>query len=105
MRRSSFNQLLLILAGYDIAYLISSTVVFGLPNLSETYRETYHVWFLPIFYALAHISRIGSALLTLSISVERYVAITKPFFAKKKMVKSCLIKFSIIFSICYNIPR
>ena len=49
--------------------------------------------------------RIGSALLTLSISVERYVAITKPFFAKKKMVKSCLIKFSIIFSICYNIPR
>jgi hypothetical protein len=49
--------------------------------------------------------RVGSALLTLSITVERYVAITRPFFAQKQQVKRFLVHFSVLFSICYNIPR
>jgi hypothetical protein len=49
--------------------------------------------------------RVGSALLTLSITVERYVAITRPFFAQKQQVKRFLVQFSVLFSVCYNIPR
>ena len=49
--------------------------------------------------------RVGSALLTLSVTVERFMAISRPFYKEKKGMKMALIATPTLFSILYNLPR
>ena len=52
---------------------------------------------------LAHIGRVGSVVVTVSISVERYLNCCHP--NDKFMFKSLLLPAPIIFSILYNVPK
>ena len=60
--------------------------------------------FFPVFsYGLAHVGRVGSVVLTLSISIERYCSVchsTCHFRAK-----SLLLPLPIAFAIIYNVPK
>ena len=54
-------------------------------------------------YGFVHIGRVGSVLLTLSVTVERFFAIVYPL--KRIRRTRFLIYSSVIGSIAYNIPR
>ena len=49
--------------------------------------------------------RVGSAFFTLAVTVERYVAISRPLFVEKKLLKQVLIVTAASVSFIYNIPR
>ncbi len=54
-------------------------------------------------YGFAHIGRVGSVLMTLSVTVERFFAISYPL--EKKNLKNGLIVFSVAGAVLYNLPR
>ena len=54
-------------------------------------------------YGFAHIGRVGSVLLTLSVTLERFFAVVYPL--KRLRLKVVLISASVVGSILYNIPR
>ena len=60
--------------------------------------------FISIFsYGLAHIGRVGSVVLTLSISIERYCSVCHSTCTFR--AKSLLIILPVAFAIIYNIPK
>ena len=126
------------MSSYDTIYLITSTSVFGIPQLSQFYRLSIKLYpflfifqfcfsarifvlIMPICYGLAHVSRsywqgyitvtvqflfprVGSTFLTISVTVERYMAISRPL-ADRKNLPNHLITISALLSFFYNIPR
>ncbi len=54
-------------------------------------------------YGFAHIGRVGSVLMTLSVTVERFFAVAYPL--EEKNLKMALIVFSVSGSVLYNLPR
>ena len=54
-------------------------------------------------YGIAHIGRVGSVFMTLSVTLERFFAILYPF--KRLHLKTPLLVGSIAFSCFYNVPR
>ena len=54
-------------------------------------------------YGFAHIGRVGSVFMTLSVTLERFFAIVYPL--KRLRLKSILIGASTLLSVVYNIPR
>ena len=54
-------------------------------------------------YGFAHIGRVGSVFMTLSVTLERFFAIVYPL--KRLRLKTILIGASTILSVVYNIPR
>ncbi|XP_059086961.1 uncharacterized protein LOC131883495 [Tigriopus californicus] len=59
--------------------------------------------FLRSSYGLAHVSRVGSISLTLSVTIERYYSVCHPLSQFK--IKRYLLTISLLFAIVYNIPR
>ena len=54
-------------------------------------------------YGFAHIGRVGSVFITLSVTIERFFAITYPL--KKLNLKRWLILSSVSGAVLYNLPR
>ena len=54
-------------------------------------------------YGIAHIGRVGSVFMTLSVTLERFFAILYPL--KRLRIKTPLLVASVAFSCLYNIPR
>ena len=71
--QSSFHSLLVALSFFDILYLVMSQMIFGFPGISAWYEEHVYASVLPICFGFAHIGRVGSVYLTLSVTIERYV--------------------------------
>ena len=46
--RNSFNSLLAALCSFDAMYLLTATLVFGLPQLNDYYKTTILPWIMPI---------------------------------------------------------
>ena len=65
----------------------------------------WHTCLVPIIssYGIAHIGRVGSVLMTLSVTIERFLAITNPL--QKKNLKNVLMVSSVVASLLYNVPR
>ena len=91
------------LASVDLVYLTFGTLLFGLPKLSKFYMVKVLPYIEPIGLPLAHIGRIGSVFVTMSVTIERYYAIVHPLkhFTKKRY----LLLISILATVVYNIPR
>ena len=78
--------------------------IFGLPEIfSEWYMNQVNVYIMPIGYGLAHIGRVGSVFITVSVTIERYLAIVHPLqhFRGKKY----LLYIPTIMTVIYNIPK
>lgn len=99
----SFTKLLIALAICDLIYLVISLIIFGFPTLSEEFKKNIYVFVLPVCYGLAHVSRVGSISLTLSVTIERYYSVCHPL--SQFQIKRHLLTISLLFAIVYNIPR
>merc|ERR1711970_1685197 len=104
----AFHRLLLTLALMDTLHLISSALTFSIANLSYAYAS--HTWHYIVPYSLpiAQSSMTGSVYLTISLTVERYFSVVKPFFQmRNKWLRSSLSLAmpGIIFSFLFTLPN
>ena len=76
-------RLLLMLALVDTLHLMSSALTFSIANLSPAYSS--HAWYYIVPYSLpiAQTTMTSSVYLTVSLTVERYISVVKPFFRLK----------------------
>jgi len=104
----AFHRLLLSLAIMDNLYLIASALTFSLANLSPTYDG--HAWnyIVPYSLPLAQTTMTGSVYLTISLTVERYFSVVRPFNQlRNRFLRSSLaLAFpGILFSFLFTLPN
>ena len=56
-------------------------------------------------FGLAHIARVGSVLATISVTIERLVAVVAPLHRMKKSTSIKIMVASFVISVIYNQPR
>ncbi len=71
MRETSFHHLLAALAVTDIVYLFFSPLVFSFGLLWADYDRYAYPRVLPWAFGFAHVGRVGSVYLTMSVTLER----------------------------------
>jgi hypothetical protein len=112
--RSSINYLLIGLARCDTILILTSMLLFGIPAIYPYtgYLRFYYFRLLPdishVVYPLAMIVQTASCYLTLTVTLERYVAVCHPLRARALCTYGrarIYVIVILIFSICYNIPR
>lgn len=112
--RSSINCCLIGLATFDILLLVTSVLMLGLDCLCEytgsclEYHQSVHPYITPFVYPLAMIAQTGSVWVTVSVTIERYVAVCLPLHAKSLCTYGRARIYIIViavFSFVYNIPR
>lgn len=112
--RSSINYLLIGLARIDIALIITSILLFGLPGIYP-YTGTMFTYFyivcphmVPVVYPLANLVQTASVYLTLTVSLERFVAVCHPLRARSLCTcgrAKLYVMGIMIFSVIYNLPK
>ena len=88
---------------FDMLYLIIGLSIFGLPELSQAYKDQVYIYIMPVGYGLGHIGRVGSVFVTVSVTIERYFAIVHPL--KHFRGKKYLLLIPSLMAIVYNIPK
>ncbi|XP_059480856.1 FMRFamide receptor [Neocloeon triangulifer] len=112
--RSSINCLLVGLARCDAALLVAAILIFSLPSVA-TYtgclpHYMYYVYpsIARIVYPMGLIAQTGSVYLTLTVTLERYVAVCHPLRARSLCTYGrarIYVVLIIVFSVLYNLPR
>lgn len=112
--RSSINYLLIGLARIDIALILTSILLFGLtgiyPYTGAMFTYFYYVYphIVPVVYPLASMVQTASVYLTLTVSLERFVAVCHPLRARSLCTcgrAKLYVVGIIVFSIVYNLPK
>jgi hypothetical protein len=112
--RSSINYLLIGLARCDTILIITSMLLFGIPaiypytGLLRYYYFRLYPDISKVVYPLAMIVQTASCYLTLTVTLERYVAVCHPLRARALCTYGrarLYVIVIILFSICYNVPR
>lgn len=112
--RSSINYLLMGLAKCDIILILTSMLLFGLPTIYPyTGYLFYYYYYIhpnisPVVYTIACSAQTASVYLTLTVTLERFVAVCHPLRARALCTYGrAKIYFIviIIFGFLYNIPR
>lgn len=112
--RSSINYLLIGLARCDTVLIITSVLLFGLPaihgqtGLLFTYAYKVYPFIAPYVYPLAMIAQTVTVYLTLTVTLERFVAVCHPLQARSLCTYGrarLYVVLIIIFSTLYNLPR
>ena len=62
---SFFSLSSLGLSSFDLLYLVVAIMIFGLPSISEDYKNSIYVEILPVSYGFGHIGRVGSVFVTM----------------------------------------
>lgn len=102
-----FHRLMMMLATYDLFYILLSLILFTVPQISEAYNTSgAHFYVLPRALPLAQMSLTGSVYSTLAITVERYLIVCHPFYtiSHKWAAKRYIIPI-VLFSFLYNLPK
>lgn len=112
--RSSINYLLIGLARCDTALILTSILLFGVPAIFPYtgYLRYYFYIILPkismVVYPLAMTAQTASVYLTLTVTLERYVAVCHPLRARALCTYGrarLYVIVIVIFALLYNIPR
>ncbi|CAO1411743.1 unnamed protein product [Diamesa serratosioi] len=112
--RSGINYLLIGLARCDTVLILTSILLFGIPTIYPYtgYLRFYYLRLFPqisfVVYPIAMSAQTASVYLTLTITLERYVAVCHPLRARALCTYGrarIYVIVIILFSICYNIPR
>lgn len=112
--RSSINYLLIGLARCDIVLILTSILLFGVSAIYPytNYLRYYYMRLLPeisrVLYPIAMSAQTASIYLTLTVTLERYVAVCHPLRARAICTYGrarIYVVVILVFSICYNIPR
>jgi hypothetical protein len=106
-KQLKFHRLMILLALFDTAYILSNILVFVVPGVSEEYKSHgYHFLFAPTVMPITQIALTGSVYCTMAISIERYLTVCHPFYtASKNWSSKRYIIPIVLFSIIYNLPR
>ena len=102
-----FHRLMVLLAIFDITYIILNIWMFVVPGLSKPYHNLgYEYLFAPITMPLTQICLTGSVYCTMAISMERYLTVCHPFYtaSTKWSAKRYIIPILFI-SVIYNFTR
>ena len=114
IRSCFFNQLLAVLATFDILYIITMMIE-SLKTLRPDIVETYFYTktFPILLYPLNHISMTGSIFTTVGVTLERFIATYKPIYYNQ-VIKNVtghtkrFIQYTLtitILSVLFNIPK
>lgn len=114
--RSSINYLLIGLARCDTVLIVTSICLFGLPAIYAYTRTdllyTYHYFVYPylslIVFPAALIAQTVSVYLTLTVTLERFVAVCHPLRARSLCTYGrarLYVVLIIVFSTLYNLSR
>lgn len=108
--RSSTNYYLSALAVWDSIVLVSTVFLIGLPGVSNMndYMRYVFAYVVSYFYPLALIAQTATIWLTVSFTVERYIAVCHPLKAASMCTISrakIVILGGSLGSALYNIPR
>ena len=112
--RNSINTILIGLVSCDCLLIVTSLLMFSFTVFHHTgwaifqaYKDIYP-YAVPFVYPVALIAQTGSAYLTMSVTVERYLAVCWPLKARSvctigraKTAVGCVAGFAVV----YNIPR
>uniref|UniRef100_A0A0M3IFT7 G_PROTEIN_RECEP_F1_2 domain-containing protein n=1 Tax=Ascaris lumbricoides TaxID=6252 RepID=A0A0M3IFT7_ASCLU len=107
--RNPNNLFLTALAIFDSCLLVTAFFIYGMEYIIEYTQafDLYVAWltYLRFAFALSHISQMGSVYTTVSVTVERYMAVCYPKSSKKYCTSRgsalsvlCVTCFSIIFN-------
>lgn len=112
--KSSINYLLIGLASSDTILIVTSVLLFGIPAI---YPYTGHLFFYyyniyphlaTLLFPLAMIAQTVTVYLTLTVTLERFVAVCLPLRARSLCTYGrarTYVMVIILFSIVYNLPR
>ncbi|KAK6637117.1 hypothetical protein RUM43_010791 [Polyplax serrata] len=112
--RSSINYLLIGLARCDIVLIITSILLFGLPAIHDktgllfTYAYKIYPHIAPVVFPLALIAQTVTVYLTLTVTLERFVAVCHPLQARSLCTYGrarLYVILIIVFATLYNLPR
>lgn len=112
--KSSINYLLIGLARCDTILILTSVLLFGIPAI---YPYTGHLFvyyykvyphLAPVLFPLAMVAQTVTVYLTLTVTLERFVAVCHPLRARSLCTYGrarFYVLVIIVFSIVYNLPR
>lgn len=112
--RSSINHLLIGLARTDTVLIITSILLFGLPGIYPYSGLLFNYFYIvyphiaPVVYPLATVAQTASVYLTLTVSLERFVAVCHPLRARSLCTYGRARMYVIgiiIVSVLYNLPK
>ena len=113
--KNSINTILIGLVSCDSLLIVTSLLMFSLTvfhhtgwTIFEFYNDHIYPFAIPFIYPVAIIAQTGSAYLTVTVTIERYMAVCWPLKARSictigraKTAVGCVAAFAIL----YNIPR
>ncbi|XP_058445990.1 FMRFamide receptor [Malaya genurostris] len=112
--RSSINYLLIGLARCDTVVILTSMLLFGIPAIYPYTGYLFYYYYVihpvisPVVYPLAMTAQTASVYLTLTVTLERYVAVCHPLRARALCTYGrarIYVIAIIVFSLLYNMPR
>ena len=94
------------LALFDLFYLFLALIMFSLPKFSKTFEDGLWYVITPWAIPLIQISLTGSIYCTMAITLERYLAVCKPFYRITREWSARIFIIPIILiSVIYNLPH
>uniref|UniRef100_A0A6A7G2Q3 FMRFamide receptor-like n=1 Tax=Hirondellea gigas TaxID=1518452 RepID=A0A6A7G2Q3_9CRUS len=112
--RSSINCCFVGLSTFDSILLTTSILMFGLTAVTEYtghlqwYQRDVFPWVTLVAYPLGIVAQTGSVYLTVTVTVERYVAVCHPLKARSLCTfgrAKIYVGAVALFSLLYNLPR
>ncbi|CAL8143753.1 unnamed protein product [Orchesella dallaii] len=118
--KSSSSCFLLCLAICDIIMLVGASLLIGIPSLLaynpgegrafvwNIMRILQYGYFIPGLFAFTVTGLTGSILFTMALTLDRYLAVCKPFFARNLCTWSRAVVVSaviMVVNILYNLPK
>lgn len=112
--KSSINYLLIGLARCDTVLILTSVLLFGIPAIYPytgylfVYYYKVYPHLAPFLFPLALIAQTVTVYLTLTVTLERFVAVCHPLRARSLCTYGrarIYVLVTIIFSVVYNLPR
>ncbi|XP_029032935.1 FMRFamide receptor [Osmia bicornis bicornis] len=112
--KSSINYLLIGLARCDTVLIISSVLIYGLPaiygytGLLFNYKFIIYPKIVRFLYPLSCMAQIATVYLTLTVTLERYIAVCHPLKARSFCTygrAQLAVLVIVIFTFIYNLPK
>lgn len=112
--KSSINYLLIGLARCDTVLIVTSVLLFGLPVVYPATGHLFNYYFkvypliAPVVYPIAMVSQTVSVYLTLTVTLERFVAVCHPLRARSLCTYGrarAYVVATIAFAVLYNVTR
>ena len=104
MRKKTFFKLLIVLALFDLLFIISYGTILGYRALACHPDSFLNGAIYKVTYPLLNIGLTGSIYATIAVSLERFLGICHPGWAARKKSRFYILPL-VVFSLVFNFPR